>query len=93
MSLSICAPPSYYARTITWCNSCGWNKRAIVEYHEWYEPDVTCCTCGHDPRDRGKVRPYKRGAIRAKELWKTAKTHKEAIADMVENIMPEETQS
>jgi len=44
------------------CPTCGTRRRMLMEYYEWYDPRITCLTCGESWEGEERMeRPVERG--------------------------------
>jgi hypothetical protein len=73
--VDICAPdPIRVRKIIRYCFTCKRRRAMLLEAYEWYDPDVTCLTCGDswtcevDGLSR-RPRPARAG-------WRDAAVHK-----------------
>lgn len=50
-TIHVCVPRRLaVARCVQRCRVCKCLRRCVAILHEWYDPDMTCCACGNDPR-------------------------------------------
>ena len=73
----VCSPTRFVFRRVLHCGHCKTRRRHVVEAFVWYDPFVTCCTCG---RDRISGRPHPKRAARAAQAWRDARPRAEVEA-------------
>lgn len=63
MSLHVCVSPVWAYRATLLCETCGCNRRFLIELHAWWGTTKTCLTCGDTwDFEYGRLRrPFKSG--------------------------------